>query len=103
MLSSRASIFLGEPEFLLDCLTQCSKDEFDRKNNPDGLINMGTAVNSLCEDVLKARIDQVILILPGYIQQNHWDHNPPRIMLGGVESLILMQKIISSSLSKYLS
>ena len=59
MLARRADTFLGEPEFLLGCLTRCSKDAFDKETNCEGIINMGTAVNSLCEDVITERFEKV--------------------------------------------
>ena len=59
MFSRRADIFLGEPEFLLSCLTKCSKDAYNQASNKEGFVNLGTAVNRLCEDVIKERFDKV--------------------------------------------
>ena len=59
MFSKRANTFLGEPEFLLSCLSRCGQDPFDKISNKEGFVNLGTAVNSLCEDVIKERFDKV--------------------------------------------
>ena len=60
MFSKRANVFLGEPEFLMGCLTRCVEDAFDKESNKEGFVNLGTAVNSLCEDIIKERLNQVI-------------------------------------------
>ena len=52
-------MFLGDPEFLMGCLTRCVEDPFDKKSNKEGFVNLGTAVNSLCEDIIKERLDKV--------------------------------------------
>ena len=59
MFSKRANTYLGEPEFLLSCLSRCGQDSFDKISNKEGFVNLGTAVTSLCEDVIKERSDKV--------------------------------------------
>ena len=59
MFSKRAEVFLGEPEFLLSCLNRCGEDAYNRESNKEGFVNLGTAVNSLCEDIIKERLDKV--------------------------------------------
>ena len=58
-VSARAEIYLNEPEFMLNCMTRCGKDVFDKETNREGIVNMGTAINSLCEDVIKQRFEKV--------------------------------------------
>jgi len=58
MFSKRANVFLGDPEFLMGCLTRCVEDPFDKESNKEGFVNLGTAVNSLCEDIIKERLDK---------------------------------------------
>ena len=53
-------MFLGDPEFLMGCLTRCVEDPFDKESNKEGFVNLGTAVNSLCEDIIKERLDKVV-------------------------------------------
>ena len=52
MLSTRASVYLGEPEFLVNCFIKCIMDPT--------IVNMGTAVNALCEDILQDRLSKVL-------------------------------------------
>ena len=59
MFAKRAEVFLAEPEFLLGCLSRCSKEPFSKQGNKNGFVNLGTAVNSLCEDLIKERFDKV--------------------------------------------
>ena len=80
MLSKRSSIFLGmfsfhhltfnqlliqivlskgEPEFLVKCMLKCAEDEYDSETNPNGRINLGTAVNALVEDLIEDRLKKV--------------------------------------------
>ena len=61
MLSRRSEVYLGEPEFLVKCLVQCGRDAYNSKENREGFVNLGTAVNSLCEEVIKKRLEQVYI------------------------------------------
>ena len=40
-------------------MLKCAEDEFDPKNNPNGRINLGTAVNALVEDLIEDRLNKV--------------------------------------------
>ena len=51
MLSTRANVYLTEPEFLVKSFIKCMIDPT--------IINMGTAVNALCEDILQDRFSKV--------------------------------------------
>ena len=54
MLSMRSSVYLGETEFLVKCFIRCIVDPT--------IINMGTAVNALCEDIIQERFKKAQLI-----------------------------------------
>ena len=54
-------MFLGEPEFLMGCNSRCVGDAYDPESNKEGFVNLGTAVNGLCEDIFKERLDKVIV------------------------------------------
>eukprot|EP00090_Calanus_glacialis_P002417 TRINITY_DN11811_c0_g1_i4.p1 TRINITY_DN11811_c0_g1~~TRINITY_DN11811_c0_g1_i4.p1 ORF type:complete len:423 (-),score=100.76 TRINITY_DN11811_c0_g1_i4:67-1335(-) len=81
MFSKRANTFLGEPEFLLSCLSRCGQDPFDKISNKEGFVNLGTAVNSLCEDVIKERFDKGDL----FSHEASWQHY---VGLNGTEDLL---------------
>ena len=66
MLSSRAAVYLGEPEFLMKCFGRCSEDPYSESSNKAGYVNLGTAVNALCEKELNRRLNQGDL----------WRHTP---------------------------
>ena len=53
------SLFKGETEFLVKCMLKCAEDEFDPETNPNGRINLGTAVNALVEDLIEDRLSKV--------------------------------------------
>ena len=61
MFSRRAEVFLGEPEFLMGCNSRCGGDAYDPESNKEGFVNLGTAVNGLCEDIIKERLDKVVV------------------------------------------
>jgi len=56
-LSKRADVFLGEPEFLMKCFIKCEQDPFN-SNTKSGMINLGTAVNALVEDLIADRLQR---------------------------------------------
>eukprot|EP00092_Neocalanus_flemingeri_P016038 GFUD01017358.1.p1 GENE.GFUD01017358.1~~GFUD01017358.1.p1 ORF type:complete len:423 (+),score=120.19 GFUD01017358.1:70-1338(+) len=94
MLSNRAAIYLGEPEFLLSCLTRCSKDAYDKETNREGFVNMGTAVNSVCEDVIKDRFDKGDL----FSHETAWQHY---MGLNGTEDLLnVMAEFLSERMAQ---
>ena len=62
-MSSLFYKYLGEPEFLINYFIKCEQDPYDENTNEDGLINMGTAVNALCEDMIEQRILKVHSLL----------------------------------------
>ena len=85
MLSKRSNIFLGmfsfhqtikidqlfsykgETEFLVKCMLKCAEDEYDPDTNPDGMINLGTAVNALVEDMIEERLSKVKSVTRSYL------------------------------------
>jgi len=62
MLSTRSSVYLGEQEFLVKCFIKCIID-------PE-IINMGTAVNALCEDIMQERLQKDGL----FTHEPAWQH-----------------------------
>ena len=40
-------------------MLKCAEDEFDPETNPNGRINLGTAVNALVEDLIEDRLSKV--------------------------------------------
>ncbi|XP_023336360.1 probable inactive 1-aminocyclopropane-1-carboxylate synthase-like protein 2, partial [Eurytemora carolleeae] len=59
MLSKRAySTYLETEEFLMKSFKECLVNPFCKFENKNGIVNMGTAVNQLCEDILTERINQ---------------------------------------------
>ena len=40
-------------------MLKCAEDEYDSETNPDGRINLGTAVNALVEDLIEDRLKKV--------------------------------------------
>jgi len=69
MLSQRAQVYLGEPEFLMNCLCKCASDNYS-KSNPGGYVNLGTAVNGLCEELLSERLRRHDL----WQHESDWQH-----------------------------
>jgi len=65
MLSQRAQVYLGEREFLMKCFGKCASDIYS-ESNPGGYVNLGTAVNSLCEDLIAERLRR----------EDLWQHEP---------------------------
>jgi len=58
-LSERASAtYLKNQEFLMKCFSLCLKNPYCKKINKDGMVNMGTAVNQLSEDILQEKLNQ---------------------------------------------
>ena len=43
----------------MKCSAKCAKDSYHPESNPDGLINLGTAVNALSEEMIEERISKV--------------------------------------------
>ena len=39
---------------------KCLEDSYDEFTNKDGMINLGTAVNGLCEDIIEERLLKVL-------------------------------------------
>jgi len=62
MLSTRANVYLTEPEFLVKSFIKCMIDPT--------IINMGTAVNALCEDILQDRFSKEGL----FNHEPSWQH-----------------------------
>lgn len=62
MLSMRSSVYLGEHEFLVKCFIRCLVDPT--------IINMGTAVNALCEDIIQERFKKDDL----FTHEPAWQH-----------------------------
>ena len=40
-------------------MLKCAEDEYDSETNPNGRINLGTAVNALVEDLIEDRLKKV--------------------------------------------
>ena len=71
MLSKRMTIsYLGEPSFLMNNLVKASSDEFDPQQNPNGYVNLGTAVNALNE----AEIQSWLLKDGVFEHERKWQH-----------------------------
>ena len=51
MLSKRSAVYLGETEFLAKNFIKCMMDPT--------IMNTGTAVNALCEDIIQERLNKV--------------------------------------------
>ena len=43
----------------MKCMLKCAEDEYDSETNPNGRINLGTAVNALVEDLIEDRLKKV--------------------------------------------
>ena len=43
----------------MQCFAKCCQDEFHPVHNKNGMINLGTAVNALCEDLIEERLKKV--------------------------------------------
>ena len=46
----------------MQCFAKCCQDEFHPVHNKNGMINLGTAVNALCEDLIEERLKKVKMI-----------------------------------------
>ena len=66
MLSSRAAVYLGQPEFLMKYFRRCTEDPYRESSNKGGYVNLGMAVNALCEEEINRRLNQGDL----------WRHTP---------------------------
>ena len=71
MFSQRISqAYFGPPEFLFSNLDKTNSDLYDPDSNPHGYVNLGTAVNALCEQEITQWLRQ-----PGRFEhQNEWQH-----------------------------
>lgn len=58
VLSKRGKHTADYEDFLVGSLVKASNDPYHQKNNPKGIVNMGTAVNSLMEEELATRLMQ---------------------------------------------
>ena len=66
MVSKRATgVYLQEMEFLVKSFISCAMDPYSEET-PEGMVNLGTAVNSLCEAELSCRLNAGDL----------WQHRP---------------------------
>ncbi|GIX98332.1 1-aminocyclopropane-1-carboxylate synthase-like protein 1 [Caerostris darwini] len=55
-ISNRAEILRNWEDFLLKYMNICNEDEYDEISNPNGYINLGTAVNNMCLDIILPRL-----------------------------------------------
>ena len=54
----------------MKCFIECEQDLYDKDSNPGGMINLGTAVNALVEDLIADRLNR-----PGIFQHRpEWQH-----------------------------
>ena len=71
MLSKRMTTsYLGEPDFLGSNLIKAGRDAYDPQHNPNGYVNLGTAVNALNE----AEIESWLLKDGVFQHQRTWQH-----------------------------
>ena len=71
MLSNRSNLaFFGPPEFLLTKATTANSDLYDPDTNPKGYVNLGTAVNALCETEIQDYLTQDGI----FEHQKEWQH-----------------------------
>lgn len=71
MLSKRMTkSYLGEPDFLASNLIKTSQDAYDPHSNPNGFVNLGTAVNALNE----AEIEAWLLKDTVFQHRPEWQH-----------------------------
>ena len=54
---------IGEPEFLIGKSEKCGENSYDENTNKEGIINLGTAVNGLCEDMIEERLQKVLKVI----------------------------------------
>ena len=66
LVSTRAGVYLKDMDFLVKCFISCAMDTYDKDTNPSGMVNLGTAVNSLCESEISSRLSRGDL----------WQHQP---------------------------
>ena len=79
MLSKRASKSKGSPNILHEAWYKQHTNPYDAKDNPDGIINLGTAENRVISDV---RLDAHLFIyhgstemtMRGYTERPHSTH-----------------------------
>merc|ERR1719431_420798 len=81
LFSKRANVFLGDPEFLMGCIKRCGEDAFDKDSNKEGFINLGTAVNSLCWDIIKERLEKGDMFSPEASLQQYTGFNGTKDLL----------------------
>ena len=62
--------YLGPPDFLLANFSRANSDLYDPDTNPQGYVNLGTAVNALCEEEITEWLRK-----PGRFEhQKEWQH-----------------------------
>ncbi|XP_054707114.1 uncharacterized protein LOC129216922 [Uloborus diversus] len=59
IISKRAETVVDWKDFLNFYLAKCSNDSYNKENNPNGYINLGTAVNNLCTDLVYTKLSDV--------------------------------------------
>ncbi|GFY52061.1 1-aminocyclopropane-1-carboxylate synthase-like protein 1 [Trichonephila inaurata madagascariensis] len=69
-ISNRAEVVRYWEDFLVKYLDVCNKDEYDAITNPNGFINLGTAVNNMCHDIILPRLTSAKIWLcdPDFLQ-----------------------------------
>ncbi|KAF8764171.1 1-aminocyclopropane-1-carboxylate synthase-like protein 1 isoform X2 [Argiope bruennichi] len=55
-ISKRAEVIRNWEDFLNKYMGICNADEYDEVKNPNGYINLGTAVNNMCRDIIVPRL-----------------------------------------------
>ncbi|GFT88213.1 putative inactive 1-aminocyclopropane-1-carboxylate synthase-like protein 2, partial [Nephila pilipes] len=55
-ISNRAEVVRYWEDFLVKYMDICNQDEYDEITNPNGFINLGTAVNNMCHDIILPRL-----------------------------------------------
>ena len=71
MISKRAQKLKNAPSAIVEGQILCASSPFDKKDNPEGYLNMGIAQNHLMDDLLINKINKLkTKIDPSHIQYN---------------------------------
>lgn len=89
MISKRAKTVENWEDFLNKYMYMCNDDEYDPSTNPKGFINLGTAVNNLCNDIIHPKITD----------SNIWQCNTALLQYSEGRGIFRLRKALANLMS----
>ncbi|KAG8191696.1 hypothetical protein JTE90_016483 [Oedothorax gibbosus] len=92
-ISKRAETVRNWEDFLNKFMNICNHDEYDEEKNPEGYINLGTAVNNMCLDI----------ILPKLTSSDVWTCNPAYLQYREGYGIMRLRKALAAVMTEFLA